>query len=236
MASLNILEPILIKFTSLKFAKSFRNGTVYMNSMDYFRRMEGDQKLRSDLLEGTHSIIAKDDFDEALPKLGMIFSQNEKDAIIEGMPLISEELKYYNIFSMYHLNCDFSTGHIEPIDNRINDFGDTFVLIFNFKEFQRRILCELDKDKYQCKYNVLGFGGGKVEYYDWDSPTQELGPLKKLNMYSWQKEYRLIAEPVEFTLEPLILNIGNISDISIIGSTKRLIEEVTEFIANICFC
>lgn len=226
MANLNISESILIKFTSLKFAKSFRNGTIYMNSMDYFRRVEGDQMLRGDLLEGTHSIIAKDDFDESLPKLGMIFSKNEKDAITGGMSLISEELKYYKIFSMYHLNCDLSTGYIESVDNRINKFGDTFVLIFNFEEFQRRILCELDKDKYQCKYNVLGFGGGKVEYYNWDSPTQELGLLKKLNMYSWQKEYRLIAEPMEFTLEPLILNIGDISDISIIGSTKRLIEEI----------
>lgn len=31
---------------------------------------------------------------------------------------------------------------------------------------------------------------------------------------------------MEFTLEPLVLNIGDISDISIIGSTKKLIEEI----------
>ena len=226
MANINISKPILIKFTSLEFAKSFRKGTIYMNTMEYFRGIESDQYLRGDLLEGTNSIIAKDDFGEVLPELGMSFSKNMKDAIIGGMPLISEELKHYNIFSMYHLNCDFSTEYIEPIDSRINEFGDTFVLIFDFEEFQRRILFELNKENDECKYNILNFGGGKVEYYDWGFPTQKLGPLKKLKMYSYQKEYRLIAEPIEFTLEPLILNIGDISDISIIGLTKRLIEEI----------
>ena len=218
----NISEPILIKFTSLKFAKSFIGGTIYMNSMDYFRRIEGDNTTRGDLFEGTHGIIAKNDLEESTPRLGMHFSENIKNAMVGGMSLLSEELKYYKVFCMYHLNCDFHTGTIEPIDNKINNFGDTFVLITEFEEFKRRIVKELEKGK----YNVLGFAGDDVLYYDYDSSTQKLGPFKKLRSYSWQNEYRLLAEPIEPTLDPLILNIGDISDITIIGSTKKLIEEL----------
>lgn len=218
----NISEPILIKFTSLKFAKSFRSGTIYMNTMDYFRRIEGDKNTRGDLFEGTHGIIAKDDFDEILPKIGMIFSQEEKGIVIGGMSLLSEELKYYKVFCMYHLNFNISKRKIEPIDNRINNFGDTFVLITKFEEFKRRIVKELEKEK----YNVLGFAGDDILYYNYDSHTQNLGPFKKLSSYSWQNEYRLLAEPIEPTLDPLIFNIGDISDITIIGSTKKLIEEI----------
>lgn len=218
----NISEPILIKFTSLKFAKSFRSGTIYMNSMDYFRRVEGDNTTRGDLFEGTHGIVAKDDLEEISPKLGMHFSENEKDAMVGGMFLLSEELKYYKVFCMYHLKCDFNTRTMEPIDNRINNFGDTFVLITDFEEFRRRIVKELEKGK----YNVLGFAGDDVLYYKYYSSTQKLGPFKKINSYNWQNEYRLLAEPIEPTLDPLVLNIGDISDITIMGSTKKLIEEI----------
>ncbi|AGL03669.1 hypothetical protein [Desulfoscipio gibsoniae] len=214
--------PILIKFAPLKLAKSFRSGTIYMNSLDYFRGLEDDNKVRGDLLEGTHSLIAKDDFSQVLPQFGMDFPEAIKKKIIGGIHLLDEELKYYKVFCMYQLNCDFKSRYIEPIDTRVNNFGDTFVLIFNLKEFRRRIVAELEKGT----YNALGFAGQGVEYYQYDTSTQKLGPLKKLDLYKWQNEYRLIAEPLEHTLDPLILNIGDISDISIIGSTSRLIEEI----------
>lgn len=222
MEKIKVSEPILIKFASFKRAKSFRSGTIYMNSLQYFRDLENDNKVRKDIFEGTHGLIAKDDFNEILPQLGIRFSEKEKNAIIGGMPLISEELKYYKVFCMYKLNCDFSNRYIEPIERGINCFGDTFVLILNFEEFRRRIIAELEKGK----YNVLGFAGDNVEYYQCNASTQKLGPFKKTYSYSWQNEYRIVAEPIEPTLEPLILNIGNISDISIIGSTKKLIEEI----------
>lgn len=222
MEKITYAGPILIKFAPLKRAKSFCRGTIYMNSLDYFRGLEDDNKGRGDLFEGTHSLIAKDDFDEVLPQLGMCFSKKKKDAIVGGISLLSEELKYYKVFCMYQLKCDFSNRCIEPIDTRVNNFGDTFVLVFNLEEFRRRIVTELEKGT----YNVLGFAGQSVEYYQYDASTQKLGPLKKLELYKWQNEYRLIAEPIEPTLEPLILNIGDISDISIIGSTKKLIEEI----------
>lgn len=218
----NVSELILIKFTSLKFAESFREGTIYMNTMDYFRRIEGDKDTRGDFLEGTHSIISKEKLEDIAPRLGMYFSENIKNAMVGGVSLISEELKYYNIFSMYKLNCDFATGYIEPIDSRINNFGDTFVLITDFKEFKRRIVMELKKGK----YNTLGFAGEEVKYYRPDDNSQNLGPFRKINSYSWQNEYRLIAEPLEYKLKPLILNIGDLSDITIIGSTKKLIEQI----------
>lgn len=70
------------------------------------------------------------------------------------------------------------------------------------------------------------FAGEEVRYYMYDDTSQNLGPFKKLSSYSWQNEYRLIAEPLEYKLEPLILNVGDLSDITIIGSTKKLIEQI----------
>jgi hypothetical protein len=222
MERITYAGPMLIKFAPSWQARSFRSGVIYMNSLEYFRGLEDEYKGRGDLFEGTYSLIAKEDFDASLPQLGINFSASAGKWIVGGISLLDEELKYYKAFCMYRLECDFNKKRVGHIDARISNFGDTFVLLFNLEEFKRRIIAELGTGT----YNVLGFAGQCVEYYKYDAPSQKLGPFRKLESYKWQNEYRLIAEPIEPTLDPLILNIGDISDISIIGSTSRLIKEI----------
>jgi hypothetical protein len=214
-------DPILIKFTTFEFAKRLRDGEIYMNPLAYFRGVE-DGNVKGDLYEGTDSIIANDDFDRILPSLGLDLSEQFKKHTIGGISLLSEEQKYCKVFCMYLLNYDFRNSFIESIDKKIKDFGDTFVLITDFGEFRNRIIQRLNTGS----YNIQGFKGSKVEYYKFEMPTGKLGPFAKSDSYSWQNEFRLLAEPIDFSLDPLVLNIGDISDISIIGSTDRLINEI----------
>lgn len=212
---------MLIKFAPLEFAKSFREGTIYMNSLDYFRGIE-DEGVRGDIFEGTHSLIANKDIGQLLAPHGMDISEEFQKNIIGGMSLLSEELKYFKVFCMYKLGYKLEKKLIETIDKRISDFGNTFVLITDFNEFKSRVNNELEKGNYE----IYDFGAQEVSYYQYDQPTQELGPFAKSAAYSWQKEFRLIASPLEPTLKPLVLNVGDLSDISIIGSTDRLIQEL----------
>lgn len=192
-----------------------------MNPLNYFRGID-DGNVKGDLYEGTDGIIANDDIDRTLPSLGLNLSRQFKEHIIGGISMLSEEQKYCKIFCMYELNVDFENNFVAPIDERIKDFGDTFLLITDFIEFRHRIVHALNTGS----YNVRSFTGDRVNYYKPNCSTDNLGPFAKLDLYSWQNEFRLLAEPIDYSLEPLVLKIGDISDISIIGSTDRLINEI----------
>lgn len=219
-------EFALIKFTSLKWAKRFRKGELYLNSLDYFRKLEDNGLGRGDLLEGSFGIISKDHFDEMLPKIGLDISSSFKDAIIGGMNLLDEEQKYFKVLCLYQLNFNLSRRYVDLIDRRIKDFGNSFVLITNTEEFIKRIV----NASFSSKYSIREINDGSVEYYNLHTTSQILGPFRKIDYFSWQQEYRVLFIPNRidsvFDLLPLTINIGSIADISIIGSAEELIDKL----------
>ena len=90
------------------------------------------------------------------------------------------------------------------LDDKDMQFGDTFLVIFNPKEFLSRI------DK-AMKRNNLYYKWGLVNYYDDQNQEGELGIFYKSNKFKHQNEFRIFVE--NELKSPLILNIGNIEDI-----------------------
>ena len=79
------------------------------------------------------------------------------------------------------------------------------------KEFIDRIVKHVKTTEYTLK-------AGLVEYYDRDSFNGNFrldeAPFRKSNFFSYQKEYRISVDTNTNGDNPLILEIGDISDIS----------------------
>ena len=85
------------------------------------------------------------------------------------------------------------------------NFGDTAIIIFDPKEFTRRV-------KTAVKRRKFSFQCSPVIYYDHEQYQGELSPFYKSKIYSPQNEVRFwIPNNSE---EDLCFNIGNISDIA----------------------
>ena len=170
------------------------NGTIHMNSIQYFRNIE-DSNLRGDAYEGVTQIINSwpGHFD------------------INGVPINylsvhvpqSYNTVYGNIYSLY---CISSHGFASPkdfnIDKRVQEFG-SHLLIISPGEFLKKIK------------NVLDFIGlihhnGFVDYYDRNAINSKISLFQKPNEYEYQKEFRIYVERKAIT--PLVFKIGSIKE------------------------
>jgi len=111
---------------------------------------------------------------------------------------------------MYTLRFSFEKPLIDP---RNYNFGDSYVCIFDIKEFDRRITEVVMKNK-------LCVTRGMVEYLDRQTYNGKMGVFKKFNNYQYQNEYRYVLEPGYG--KPYRLVIGDISSISHIGDISEL--------------
>lgn len=98
-----------------------------------------------------------------------------------------------------------SSNKTDRLDERNMEFGDTFVVIFNPKEFLSRIDAAIKNLNKTYSWNL-------VKYYDEDSHNGDLDVFHKPLKYKHQNEFRIFVNNAEN--EPLILKIGSIEDIS----------------------
>jgi len=194
---------ILLKFGSEEnITDLFENGTIYLNTIEYFQRLE-EQGLRGDNYEGTTKII-----NYRSDKLNLTIS--EPETRIE-MPLklsrfhLKEILKDIsgNLYSLYCLSHQDLVGNENfKIDPRVKEFGTHFIIIQKPKKFIELICDELDKRKldYQLK---------KVEYYEKDKINGEITLFHKTTEFAYQKEFRIVLYnneriPIKIQIGPLI--------------------------------
>lgn len=216
----------LIKFTN--FADDIIKGRIYMNPLEYFRGIEqilnGNIKndrnsAINDFVEGSIGNIHKND----LGKIGIDFSNEIKDALIGGVQLLSEDLKYLKIFSLYIFLFDDNSKIAVKPNKKIFEFAaNKAVIIKNTEEFKNRFISALEINKEEK--GLFSCAAQPIEYYDSRSEFGKLGPFNKDINYCWQHEFRIIVEEKTPNLNPLIIDIGDISDIAICVDTKSLIE------------
>lgn len=147
------------------------------------------------------------------------------------------DLQYYKVLCFYSLLYDASNDWFIAPDPRLAEFGDTALVITDMDELMRRMLQAL-LDKYG-EHSI--FLADTVNYFN-HSVTRKLQPLfEKDESYSWQNEYRIafsrLADPNDpyvienhlegkmlLDLDPVILQIGNISDIVAVYPADKLID------------
>ena len=212
----------LVKFLDKKWADKLMDGEVFMRAIACFgdisrRSVDSQNEFRGDVLEGINYSFGN--------QMGLIdvLTYREK------------------IYCLYALEFDEETGCFIKPDNKILEFGDTAVIIYNTKKFLSRI----------CYTMLERFGNDfwtsfqRVEYDVDFSVEKPYNEFCKAFSYAYQNEFRIVLDlakgkfnpeqlkdvtdfarltfpgEIEIDTNPdslsdsLTLNIGDIRDISI---------------------
>lgn len=175
----------------------FENGTIYMNTIEYFRKVE-DEELRGDKYEGVSRVI------NSLPGTFKIPGIEREFNYIKVHLRESYKEVLGNIYSLYAIS---SKGYSNPLDFEFDKrnlrFGTHGILIKNLPLFFSKIESEL-------KRNNLKFNHGFVDYYDKEEVCKEISLFEKPNEFEYQKEFRFYIENDK--IEPIKIQIGSMKD------------------------
>ena len=107
---------------------------------------------------------------------------------------------------------------LEISDRCVADFGEHAVMITNGKEFFRRVNETIRRNGYRVSR-------GLVKYYRNIHPALESdldGAFHKREKYSYQREYRIAIATGTVGQCPLVLDIGDITDITVYVRTQDI--------------
>lgn len=214
------MRVVLAKITDKKWADKFQDGEMFLRSLGEFRRIENN--YQGDFLEGSIANIDPLD-DQAMDQFCPI-DKSVRKYIMGGVSLLSEDLKNDKLFCMYGI--ELKGGHLlkdEP-DPRILDFGDTMVIITDFKSFMDRVRNALSKCEKLHSFSRMDFG--RVKYYNREKFFGALNAFHKTDIYQWQNEYRFLFKDMSACNSHYILNIGDIRDITITVPTKTFLSGI----------
>ncbi len=183
-----------LKFGSLEnMTDLLKNGTIYMNTIQYFRKIE-DEELRGDKYEGVSKIINSLPGKFKIPDIEREFNY-QKIHLIESYKEVLG-----NIYSLY---CISSKGFPNPLDFKLDQrnhrFGNHCVIIKDNQYFLDAIESELIKQG-------LIFRHGFVNYYDKEVKNGKIKLFEKPIEFEYQKEFRLYIE--NENIQPIKLNLG----------------------------
>ncbi|MBQ6851162.1 MAG: hypothetical protein IJN77_09005 [Oscillospiraceae bacterium] len=207
----------LIKFQNKARIDYFQKGKIYLKSLAYFRKREKDTNddTVGDLFD---AMVHTNEGYLVVPELGVC--QELTDTLIETS------------FSNCFVFCMFSPKIIsqkfqfsEDQKRKLLDFGDSALVITDRYAFLQRVAIALKRD------GITGYHG-HIKYYDETSDNVEYwaslikNGIKdvafwKRQKYEYQQEYRFLIEPPVTENDYYELEIGDISDISIILTAQE---------------
>jgi hypothetical protein len=192
---------LLLKMGQRDHMEQFRRGLLYMNTLNYFRGLDGD-RARADRFEGATHIFQPQDVIIRLsaPGFGEVVIGKEDLAAATTLSMNAELC--CNIFCLHAIT--------KPINGTLFSaehewFGDSIVLVLNTQEFMKRVLAA-------CKTRNLVVRGSLVDYYDDESYTGKLDRFRKPKRFAHQREYRIAVG--SSGRDPLVLDIGDSTDIT----------------------
>lgn len=209
----------LIKFQSEDRIKSLQQGKIYMNTLAYYRKLEektGDVRV-GDSFEGMFHVV---EGKLVFPEEGEILELNNE--------LIKTSYSDGFVFCLFGVkpsatNFEFAEEQVKEITG----FGDTALLIVDVPEFEKRVV----KAAKDAGFEIYK---GFVRYYDetTDSGDMIISLLSgmqnvaywKRKMYDYQQEYRFFAYSETIKKDHLELEIGDISDISLMMKTSSMLK------------
>jgi len=175
----------------------YENGTIYINTIEYFRKIE-DKELRGDKYEGVSRII------NSLPGTFRIPGIDRDFNYVKAHIKESYDKVLGNIYSLYAIS---SKGFSSPLDFKFDErnlrFGTHAVMIKNLPLFFSKIETELKK-------NNLNFNHGFIDYYDKEEVCKEITLFEKPLEFEYQKEFRFYVENDK--IEPMKIQIGSLKD------------------------
>lgn len=217
----------LFKIISKDYAESLVNGSLYMNSLEYFRKIEGNI-AQVDYAEGLCGTIPKN----RMKQYGIDLGIASEYIVSDNIPLLNNFYGFYNIFCLYCLYIDDKNKKVYKPDLKLYNFNDSneekvVVHITDTNEFFNRIQKALNicVTENKIEYGVYGH----VSYGNFWINADEPGSLCAFNKsddYSYQSEWRLCVLKKTFDKEPFVFDIGSLKDIVEIISLKKFVTEI----------
>lgn len=187
----------------------FENGTVYLNTVEYFRNVE-DGLLRGDRYEGVSKITN-------LPPGKMTIS--ELNMTVDYLNIHLKEAYEKVLGNLYCVYCVSSHGWENPLDFKIDErnsgFGEYCLMIKQPGVFIQKIEDEIKRLNYKVH---TGF----VDYYDKNKINDKITLFQKPVEFEYQKEFRFYVKNEK--IEPIKLNIGSMRDYSEIYKTEDILK------------
>ncbi|MBC5784081.1 hypothetical protein H8N03_14105 [Ramlibacter sp. USB13] len=216
-----------------------RSGLLYMNSLDYFSKLPGEEllPLRKDELETVYGVLRAGPNARGFSKISMKIGESEKEIDLGAKAVITATFprpKNYMLFCMGAFSDGVDgkiTGEVDGrlyFDERFLHFGSHVLLISNAPVFGERISKAIAGNKGIFGSKFFHDGFGLVQYRSLADYSGPKGLYMKDERYSWQRELRIALGAEDHLLNEsgaLELNIGDISDISQIVSVQALIDE-----------
>lgn len=209
-------------------ADQFRKGKLFLNRIRYFKKIEEDDYCRCDKEEAIAALFQPKGLSikfKDFPALNI----NSEDAISVLSGPVSMKFEHHNDLNIFCMSA-IHTGEFEcvngfieytekdedklkiqlEIDERCLSFGK-FAVVVNANEFIDRVIKYIKTTEYTLQADL-------VEYYDRETLNGNFKfseiPFRKSNCFSYQKEYRISVDTNTNGDNPLIMEIGDISDIS----------------------
>jgi len=191
---------MFLKFGEEEHVKDlYYKGTIYMNSIQYFRTIEEDE-LRGDKYEGITQI-------KNYP-LGEIeiSALNFKGNYLALQLRESYEIVLGNIFSLYCISSQgWENPHTFKIDERIKRFGSYCLMIKDNKKFLSLVEEKLNELR-------IKFSHSFVTYYDKNNVDRKITLFEKPLEFQYQKEFRFYVE--RDSHESFSFSVGSLTDIA----------------------
>lgn len=220
----------LYKILDSKYVSDLVNGKLYMNPLDFFRKIEGNN-AQNDPFEGICGVVCK----EQLKQYGINFDSGLMGVIKGNVPLISDYFGLNNIFCLYRLLIDDNNKIIYTPSETLREFNNSgksekvVVRIKNTKKFIGQIDSAIQRE---IKNKSIEYGiYGSVIYSDLWSNADGLGKRSVFHKdlkYSYQNEWRLCILRHMLDKDSYILEIGDISNITDILSLEEFISYTNE--------
>ncbi|WP_321289079.1 hypothetical protein [uncultured Sunxiuqinia sp.] len=150
----------------------YENGTLYMNSFEYFEKQEKNM-YRGDSLEGVVHLENYTDKSEFTVTMEDLTTGKKISRKPQKLTMQYKDLSAGHLYCIYCIReSDLKQGERFRISTKMKDFGTHFLLIFNTHKF-------MDKVETCFQENKISFMARPVEYYDQNNYNGSLSLFHK---------------------------------------------------------
>lgn len=238
----------LVKILDKQWADKLLDGEIFMKTLSSFgdllhRDESSNNSFRGDTLEGITGSFSDGSNHHFFVESGIASRP------VPGTGAIDMLIANEKVYCLYALEYDETMQQFVKPDPRIEQFGDTAVIIFDTGEFLKRIRSCL----YSRYENSVWYSYKRVRYHVDLTEQRFYNEFSKGKSYSWQNEFRVAIDlsdgkftqkilddttdyakltlPGKIELDTrkdsiadsITLNIGDIRDISIAVPTKKIV-------------
>lgn len=218
-------------FSEKAHAVAFLRGSIRMQTVEYFRNCEHtDKALRGDAYEGLSALFQPKNISELVIG-GVVLPPT---ALAGPMTFHSERVKHWHVF------CLHAIGHTpdDPQDfDSIEAMRRSILLHEDTTRFGKHVVYLKQPNVFLHRVHdalrALGYASRSklVSYYDellftgWSSDAD--APFKKSKRFAYQKEYRIVAKTPAKVSTPLVVEIGDLSDVAELTTAEKFNDSIS---------